>query len=257
MTDTLLSFCKVSFGYTRAHPVLQSVSFDLRPGHITAILGPNGVGKTTLLYLALGWLSPWQGQISLGGRPLRSHNRRERGQEMALVPQSEHTPFDYTVLEYVLLGRAPHLPPLGMPGPADYRIVLDALEQMGLGALAEHPVPQLSGGERQLMLLARAMVQSPRLLLLDEPTAHLDLHNKWHLIQTMRSLRAQGVTMLMTNHDPEVVLALADDVLLLEPGGSAQFGPLEEIFTAEALSRIYNLPIRLVEVDGHRQVLWT
>jgi iron complex transport system ATP-binding protein len=253
----MLSFQNVTFGYRRAQPILQAVNFELHPGRIMAILGPNGVGKTTLLYLALGWLSAWNGEICLDGHTLRSHSRQERGRWLALVPQSEHTPFDYTVLDYVLMGRAPHLPPLGMPAPADYAAALQALEQVGLAALAEHPVPQLSSGERQLMLLARSIAQSPRLFLLDEPTAHLDLRNKSRLIQIMRGLRAQGITLLMTNHEPEVVLAVADDVLLLEPGGAAQFGPLGQVFTAEALSRVYNMPIRLVDVDGHRQVLWT
>ncbi len=257
MNAAMLSFQNVSFGYGRVRPILRGINFDLRPGRITAILGPNGVGKTTLLYLALGWLSAWNGDIHLNGSPLRSYSRLERGRWLALVPQSEHTPFDYTVLEYVLMGRAPHLPPLGMPTSADYAAALQALEQVGLEALVEHPVPQLSSGERQLMLLARAAAQSPRLLLLDEPTAHLDLRNKSRLIQIMRDLRTQGITLLMTNHEPEVVLAVADDVLLLEQGGTAQFGPLEQVFTAESLSRIYRLPIRLVDVDGHRQVLWT
>jgi len=257
MNPALLSFLGVSFGYNRQRPILQDLNFELQQGHITAILGPNGAGKTTLLYLALGWLSPWSGTISLDGRPLRSYNRLERGRWLALVPQSEHTPFDYTVLEYVLMGRAPHLPPLGMPTRTDITAAWQALEQIGLEELAEQPVPQLSSGERQLMLLARALAQSPRLLLLDEPTAHLDLHNKSRLIQMLRKLKEQGVTLLMTNHEPEVVLALADEVLLLAGDSAAQFGPLNEVFNAEALSRIYNLPIRLVEVDGHLQVLWT
>lgn len=257
MSAPILSFQNVNFGYERACPILQGLSFDLHPGHIAAILGPNGVGKTTLLYLALGWLVPWTGSIQLDGRPLNRHPRRERGRWLALVPQNEHTPFDYTVLEYVLMGRAPHLPPLGMPAAADYEAALHALEQVGMTALAEHPVPQLSGGEHQLMLLARAIVQSPRLLLLDEPTAHLDLHNKTRLIEIMRGLRVAGVTLLMTNHEPDVVQAVADDVLLMEPGRPVQFGPLEQVFTAEALSRVYGIPIRLAEVDGHKQVLWT
>lgn len=257
MSAPVLAFQDIRFGYQRENPVLQHVSFALRPGCITAVLGPNGSGKTTLLYLALGWLSAWEGTVHLDGSPLRSYTRQDRGRWLALVPQSEHTPFDYTVLEYVLMGRAPHLPPLAMPSAADVNTALQALEQVGLSSLAEQPVPQLSSGERQLMLLARALAQSPRLLLLDEPTAHLDLHNKTRLIGILRSLRQQGVTLLMTNHEPEVVLALADDVLLLEPGHPPVFGPLEEVFTAEALSRIYNLPIRLVQVDGHLQVLWT
>jgi len=274
MTDSILSFRNVSFGYFPSHPILKDVDFDLRPGRIAAILGPNGAGKTTLLSLTLGWLSAWTGEITLTGIPLRALPPRERGRRMALVPQSEHTPFDYTVLEYVLLGRAPHLPPLEMPSAKDAEIALNCLDQVGIAALAQRPVPHLSGGERQLLLLARALAQittsrpgtgqdqqsqitNHHLLLLDEPTAHLALHNKPRLIQIMRRLRDSGVTLLMTNHEPDVVLAVADDVLLMESGIPPQFGTLDEVFTAEALSRVYGLPIRLVQVNGHKQVLWT
>lgn len=279
MIDSILSFRNVSFGYHPSRLILRDVSFDLRPGRITAILGPNGSGKTTLLSLAMGWLAPWTGEIRLGGIPLKTISSRERGRRMALVPQTEHTPFDYTVLEYVLMGRAPHLPPLEMPTSTDTEIALNALEQVGIASLAERPVPQLSGGERQLMLLARslAQIQTPSstaktarrngsshsalstsyLILLDEPTAHLDLRNKARLIQIMRHLRDSGVTLLMTNHEPEVVLAVADDVILMESGVAPQFGAMDQVFTAEALSRIYQIPIRLVQADGHQHVLWT
>ncbi len=264
-----LSFHSVTFGYTRSRPILQDVTFDLRPGRIAAILGPNGAGKTTLLSLTLGWLSAWTGEIRLNGTPLRALSPRERGQMMALVPQAEHTPFDYTVLEYVLMGRAPHLPPLDLPSAQDTEIARNALAQVGIETLADRPVPQLSGGERQLMLLARALTQitnhelrlpnheSPPLLLLDEPTSHLDLRNKARLIEILRRLRDLGVTILMTNHEPDVVLALADDVLLMESGVPPQFGALDEVFTEQALSRVYGIPIRLVQVNGHKQVLWT
>ncbi len=266
MIDPILSFRKVSFGYHLSRPILKDVDFDLRPGQIAAILGPNGAGKTTLLSLTLGWLSAWSGEIYLTGTPLKALPPRERGRRMALVPQSEHTPFDYTVIEYVLMGRAPHLPPLEMPSAKDTEIALNALEQVGIAALAHRPVPQLSGGERQLMLLARALAQltddltprypATRLLLLDEPTAHLDLRNKARIIEIMRRLRDSGVTLLMTNHEPDVVLAIADEVLLMEAGIPPQFGALDEIFTAEALSRTYGIPIRIVQVNGHKQVLW-
>ncbi len=269
----ILSFRHVSFGYRPSHPILKDVDFDLRPGRITAILGPNGAGKTTLLSLTLGWLAAWTGEIHLKGAPLKTLSPRERGRLMALVPQAEHTPFDYTVLEYVLMGRAPHLSPLEMPSAADTEIARSALQQVGLEALASRPVPQLSGGERQLMLLARALAQLAtshsslptshsslatfHLLLLDEPTSHLDLRNKARLIEILRRLRDSGVTVLMTNHEPDVVLVLADDVLLMEPDRPPQFGALDEVFTAEALSRIYEHPIRLVQVNGHKHVLWT
>ena len=258
MSEAILSFQGVTFGYQRHKtPILQDVDFSLRPGRVTAILGPNGAGKTTLLYLALGWLTPWDGQIQLQGKSIHHHTRKERGRWLALVPQTEHTPFDYSMLEYVLMGCAPHLPPLGIPTQENYQATWEALDQVGIAGLAEQPVPQLSGGERQLMLLARAIVQNPHLLLLDEPTAHLDLSNKARLVRLLGELKKGGTTLLMSSHEPDVVLALADDVLLVEPDGTARFGSLEEVFTAETLSRIYQMPIRLVEVDGSPQVLWT
>jgi iron complex transport system ATP-binding protein len=258
MSDALLCFEHVTFGYQRAtRPILLDVSFALHAGRVLAVVGPNGAGKTTLLAIALGWLKPWRGEVRLAGHPIHTYGHQARGRWLALVPQSEHTPFDYTVLEYALMGRAPHLPPLGTPGPEDYAITLRALEQVGIAALADQAVPTLSGGERQLMLLARAIAQQPRVLLLDEPTAHLDLHNKVRLIRLIRALRAQGMALLMTNHELEVVLAVADDVLLMAAGQPPLFGPAAQVFTEQALQRVYQLPIRLVEVDGKRHVLWT
>ncbi len=254
----LLQFEAVSFGYRRAlAPVVRAATFALQSGRILAVVGPNGAGKSTLLALALGWLSPWAGRIILAGRPLTAFSRAERGRWLALMPQSEHIPFDYRAVEYVLMGRAPHLPPLAAPGAADYEAALRALEQAGLADFADRPVTEMSGGERQLLLMARALAQSPRLLLLDEPTAHLDLRNKMRLIQTMRQLRAQGVTLMMTNHEPDVVLAVADDVLLMEAGQPPVFGPVDTVLTETALSRVYHLPVRVVEVEGRRRVLWT
>jgi iron complex transport system ATP-binding protein len=258
MSAALLSLQDVAFGYDAAQPpVIASATFDLQPRRITAIVGPNGAGKTTLLSVILGWLKPWRGEILLDGQTLHHRTRADRGRQIALVPQSEHTPFDYSVLEYVLLGRAPHLPQLGVPALTDYEIALASLDSVGLADLADRPVPQLSGGERQLMLLARALTQQPRLLILDEPTAHLDLHNKHRLIEILRRLRNQGVTLLMTNHEPDVVLAAADDVVVMERGQPPLFGSLTDMFTSTHLSRIYRLPIHILDVDGRRVVSWT
>ncbi len=256
MSTPLLAFDRVHFGYQPdGRMVLRDLSLEIQPGTVTAILGPNGAGKTTLLHLALGWLSPRTGKVFLNGCPLGSYSRRALGQWMALVPQSERIPFEYSVLEYVLLGRAPHLAPLEMPGVADCRIAAQALESVGLDRLDGRAITTLSGGERQLVLLARALAQQPRLLLLDEPTAHLDLGNKARLLGLLQGLAAQGVTMLLTTHEPQVAAALASRLVLMREGQVRHHGPLEQVLTSEHLSATYGVPVRVIQVDG-KQVVW-
>ena len=257
MTAPLLSFHQVRFGYNRnTSPVVDGLDLSLKEGRITAILGPNGAGKTTLLYLALGWLKPWAGMIGLSGKPIVSFSRKELGQQIALIPQSEHIPFEYTVLEYVLLGRAPYLPPLGMPSQADEKIAYEALEKVGIASLFDHSVLGISGGERQLVLAARALAQEPRLLLLDEPTSHLDLSNKYRLTQILKGLQESGTTILMTTHEPDLALAMSDEAILMEKGCVLIAGPTSEVASGENLSRIYRVPVKIIPVEGKQQVAW-
>lgn len=256
MTGPILSFHSVSFGYHSSHPVLKDVDFDLYPGQIAAILGPNGAGKTTLLSLTLGWLAAWAGEIRLAGTSVKVLSPRERGRCMALVPQSEHTPFEYTVLEYILMGRAPHMPPLEMPGLADYKIAVEILQQVGISDLQSRSILSLSGGERQLVLVARALVQQPRLLLLDEPTSHLDLSNKSRLVHLLRKLSMQGVSILFTTHEPEVASSLADYLVLVQKGQILKTGMLDEVFTSQYLTLLYQSPVSVAEVAGKKVALW-
>ncbi|MFN3307637.1 MAG: ABC transporter ATP-binding protein [Anaerolineales bacterium] len=257
LNESFLSFEQVSFRYeTGAQRVLTEVSFILPAHQVTILFGPNGCGKTTLLYLTLGWLQAEQGTIWVDGRPLSNLTRRERGRFMALVPQSEYVSFEYSVLEYVLLGRAPHLPSLGEPGEDDVAIALGALRRVGIEHLAHQSIRALSGGERQLVLIARALTQQPRLLLLDEPTAHLDLQNTYRLVEVMRELKRQGITIFMTSHDPQVVLALADQVIILRQGKVLRQGPLDEAFTGEVLQAVYSIPLQIVAVDGKKTLQW-
>lgn len=258
MSAGLLAFDHISFSYQPGgRQALRALSLEIQPGTVTAILGPNGAGKTTLLHLALGWLAPQNGQVRLNGKALRHYSRRELGQWMALVPQSERIPFEYSITEYVLLGRAPYLAPLDMPGVEDCRISGQVIEQVGLGNLNGRAITTLSGGERQLALLARALAQQPRLLLLDEPTSHLDLANKARLLKLMQELAARGVTLLLTTHEPEVAAAIATHLVLMREGQVYQTGPLSQVFTAEHLSATYGVPVSVTQVDGRRIALWT
>jgi iron complex transport system ATP-binding protein len=175
---------------------------------------------------------------------------------MGLVPQSEHIPFEFSLLEYVLLGRAPHLPPLAMPSEADCQIAVEALHRVGHSSMSNRSILSLSGGERQLVLIARALAQQPRVLLLDEPTSHLDLSNKRRLVQLMRELAAQGVTILFTTHEPEVASALATHLVLMQKGQVLETGTLEQVFTTKSLSRLYQMPIEVANLDGRQVALW-
>jgi len=245
-----LTFSKVSFTHGGDAPRIRNCSFEVPKGSITAILGPNGAGKTTLLHLALGWLHPATGRISLFGTDLHALTPRLRGKTQSLLPQKEPTGFEYTVLEYVLLGRAPHLKPLAAPGERDIRIATNALSQTTILPLEYQSISRLSGGETQLLLLARSLTQEPKLLLLDEPMNHLDLKHRKEILELLLDWRAEGKTAVLTTHDPETAALLADRLILIFPGGGMISGTLAELFTGEHLSELYGLPIRTFAQDG-------
>jgi len=254
--EPLLAFREVSFGYTIGQEALSHLSLGVPEGSIMAILGSNGAGKTTLLHTALGRLQPRSGQVTLDGRPLRHLTRREIGQYMGLVPQSERIPFDYTLCDYALFGRTPYLHSLEMPAETDRQMALQALAQVGMEEMATRSINSLSGGERQLAMLARALAQQPRLLLLDEPTSHLDLSNKGRLLSLLRRLSAEGVTILLTTHEPEVATMIATHLVLMRKGQVLQAGMLADVLTTPNLSACYGVPVEVLAIDGRRLVLW-
>ena len=257
MTEALLQFQDVHFRYHQdGKEVMVDVSLVIEQGSVAAILGPNGAGKTTLLKLALGRLQPQMGNIILSDRPLKHYSRRELGRWVGLVPQKEHLPYEYSLLEYVVLGRAPYIKPLEMPGKEDCEAAMESLEMVGLAKYKSRSVTRLSGGEQQMVLIARALAQKPKLLLLDEPTAHLDLYNKYKLLELLRKLIEQGVTILFTTHEPEMASILATDLILINRGRILYSGKLEDILTNERLSETYQIPVRVVKVDGRKVVIW-
>ncbi len=258
MNTPILSLEHVSYSYNgNHHDALNDLNLEITDGSVTAILGPNGAGKSTLLHVILGWLLPTQGNIFLKGRPLHQYTRRQAGQMMALVPQMENMPFDYSLLEYVLLGRTPYLHPLESPREKDMKAAHHALAISGLSEMETRTVTSLSGGERQLVLLARALTQQPHIILLDEPTAHLDLANKSRLIKILSELHKTGSTIILTTHEPEAASAVASEIVLLRKGQILTNGLCEQVFTAENLTEAYGVPVRIINVDGQRVALWT
>ncbi len=254
--EPIIKVVDLAFSYNGASQLaLQNLSLEIPEGSVTAILGPNGSGKSTLLRLLLGALSPQSGSITLAGRPLATYSRRERGALIGLVPQDEHIPFNFSVLEYVLMGRAPYLGILGLPSDHDRRLAQGALDWAGLQDLGERKLPSLSGGERQLAKLTRALVQSPRILLLDEPTAHLDLSNTRSCLDMIRSLSATGSTTVLTTHDPNAAAAIADTIILLRDGEVFQAGRPAEVLTSEKLSATYAVPVLVEQIGDRRAIL--
>jgi iron complex transport system ATP-binding protein len=252
----VLSAFGLSFRYNGSgRDVLRDLSLEVSGGAVTAILGPNGSGKTTLLRLLLGVLRPQLGTIRVAGRSQEDYSRRELSQLVGLVPQDEHIPFDFSILEYVLLGRAPYLHPLATPGEADTRLALDALRAVGLEGMQARPLPNLSGGERQLAVLARALAQQPRILLMDEPAAHLDLGNQGRLLDIIAKLALGGTTVVLTTHDANLASAIADYVVLMAGGRIVEAGPADTVISTDTLSATYGVPIEVGTLDGRRVVL--
>jgi len=255
-TQPVLSVHGVWFSYPNGRgDVLQGISFEVYPGTVQAILGPNGAGKSTLLHLLLGLHVPRRGEIRVDGQPLHAYSRASLSRRIALVPQREHIPFDYQVLEYVLLGRTPHLSLLQMPSPSDVEAAWRALERLGITDLAYRRVSALSGGEHQMVLIARAVAQETPILLLDEPTAHLDLGNRQRILALLRGLADQGATIILTTHEPEAALVIADHCLLMRAGRILHQGAPADLFTSEKLSQTYATPLRVLAVDGTKVVL--
>lgn len=238
----------VSCGYG-AGAVVQGVSFALEPGHVVAVLGPNGVGKTTLFKAILGFLPVEQGSIAVDGAALGAMARVEVARALAYVPQKQAVPFAYRVEEFVLMGRAPHLKLLQQPGPEDRAIARAALKEMGIDHLAKKTCTEVSGGELQLACIARALTQRPRYLVMDEPTAALDFGNQARVLRRVLDLADAGIGVIMTTHDPAQAFALDSDVVLLRRDEPAVAGPCRAVLTEETLSRTYGVSVAVGRLE--------
>ncbi len=255
MNTLALEVRHLFFGYQGGRPVLHDVNLAAEAGSIMAVLGPNGAGKSSLLHVLLGLHRPWKGEIRFFGKPLSAYDRRSLSRTVGLVPQREHVPFAFRVEEYLLLGRSPHLGLLAQPTASDLEVVEAALSRLGIAHLRGREVASLSGGEHQLVLVARALVQGAAVMLLDEPTAHLDLGNKHRTLALLRSLAAEGRAIVLTTHDPHLAAYLADQVLLLRAGRVLFGGPPQEALTGERLSELYGVPVRVAQVGSRPCVL--
>jgi len=234
---------KLSIGYPD-RLVGEDLDVSLGKGEVLALLGPNGGGKTTLLKTLLGLIAPKAGAVHCDGRELGAYAVRERARIIAYVPQSHVATFAFTVEAVVLMGRTAHGTLFSRPSAHDRDVAAAMLERFGIAHLSDRPYTMISGGERQLVLLARALAQEPQFVVLDEPTASLDFGNQGKVMTQIRALAASGHGVLFTTHDPNHALRAADRAFLLRDGGCVADGPIAEVLTLDNLTALYRAPVR-------------
>lgn len=241
---------RLSFARERRRLVLSEVTFELAAGEVLCVLGPNGAGKSTLLRCVIGAERGWSGDIRVDGRDRRRLSRLESARLISYVPQASRTAFSFTVAQFVMLGRMPHMPLGADPTTQDWTATDHATDRAGILELRDRRVDSLSGGEQQLALLARALAQDTPVVLLDEPTGSLDLGNQAQVLRIIQGLAAEGRSVLMTTHLPEQAFLLRTRALLLKQGAVAASGPASAVCTEAALSDLYGAPVRLLLHDG-------
>lgn len=230
----------LSFAYGERQ-VLQNIGFTLQKGEFLSILGPNGVGKSTLFKCILGLLSGYTGQVLIDGRDTRSFSVREAACHMAYIPQSSRPVFNFSVSDIVLMGVTGSLSPFRTPGKKEQERCRWALKKMGIAHLAHRCYHRLSGGEQQLVLIARALAQNAPILMLDEPTANLDFGNQLLVLEQTRALTAEGYTIIQTTHNPEHSYLFSDRILALQGGRVLTEGTPAEVITSETMQALYQV----------------
>ncbi|MCY7388043.1 MAG: ABC transporter ATP-binding protein [Burkholderiales bacterium] len=242
----LLKAHNLAFGYP-GRTLGRAINLEVQTGEVLCVLGPNGGGKTTLFRTLLGLLPAHGGSIALGGKSLEACAPSERAKLMAYVPQAGNSYFAFTVRDVVLMGRTAHLGLFAAPGPKDFDAATAALNELRIAHLAEKSFTQISGGERQLVLIARAIAQESPLLIMDEPTASLDFGNQSLMISEILRLKASGRSVLFSTHDPDHALQCAERALLLHAGNVLALGSPREVVTAANLKTLYGVDVELIE----------
>ncbi|BBO93389.1 ABC transporter ATP-binding protein [Desulfosarcina ovata] len=246
---SLITVNHVTYGYDH-RPVLRDVSLSFAQGEVISLLGPNGSGKTTLLKLLMGLLSPREGEILLESRPVASIPPRKLARRIAYVPQIHQASFGYRVLDVVLMGRMPHKPFFFRYDKADEAMAHQALERLSIGHLKDRSCTAVSGGERQLVLIARALVQGADIFVMDEPVNGLDYGNQIRLLGRIADLARDGYTFIKTTHFPDHALWISDRVVMLKQGQVIADGRTRDVISRNNLFRLYNTPVNVIGLAG-------
>lgn len=244
----------LSFAYG-SHKVLEDISFTAHEGEMVYVLGANGAGKSTLFRCILGLTDSYGGKVLLNGHDIRKFNPSQLAAQMAYIPQNTFPTFSYSVEETILMGRAAFIKPFHSPGKKDYVLVRDAMRQLNIEKLAQKSFKEISGGEQQLVIIARALVQQTKILIMDEPTSSLDFGNQLRVLRKVKELTKKGYLVILSSHNPEHAFLFADRVLALADGKVAGCGKPEEVLTKKLMQKLYKEEVDIGQVQwGERTI---
>lgn len=238
----MIEVCDLAFSYS-GRPVLKNISFSAEKGEFVSILGANGAGKSTLFKCMINVLPEYTGKVLLDGRDTHSMKVRELAQHIAYIPQMSSSSFNYSVEDIVLMGTTAGIGTLRNPGSEEKQRAINAMDRMGISCLRKRCYHQLSGGERQLVTIARALAQEAEILLLDEPSASLDFGNQMLISEQARKLASEGYTVIQTTHDPEKAHIFSDKIIAMKNGNILSQGTPSEVLTGEVIEQLYGIAV--------------
>jgi iron complex transport system ATP-binding protein len=244
---------QAEFSYNRKERIFEDVNLSLEEGDVLCILGPNGTGKSTLIKCMNGLLKLNSGNILLDGKNIYSMNKTDLAKIIGYIPQSHNSTFAFSVFDVVLMGRAPHLSLTSVPGEKDRKIAKEALKSLGISHLSDKTFTEISGGERQMVLIARVLAQKPKILLLDEPTSHLDFGNQIRTLEVIKMLSKNGLSVIMTSHFPDHAFLSSNKVAIMNRGTITEIGTPANVVTEENMRYAYGVDVKILEVDEHRK----
>jgi iron complex transport system ATP-binding protein len=237
-----------SFAYEDNNNIFEDINFSVSSGDIFCILGANGTGKTTLIKCLTGLMNPHSGEILIDSQDMNSFSRADLAKKIGYIPQIHNSTFPFTVLDVVLMGRSPHLDMFESPSEKDYKIALKSLKSLNIEYMKDKPYTEISGGEQQLVFIARVLTQEPSILILDEPTSHLDFGNQIRTLNIIKKLASAGLSVIMSSHFPDHAFISANKVALMDGKKFLAIGKPEDVITTENMKQIYGIDVKVMDI---------